>query len=847
MSASQTLPQHIEDVLVTHRRDFFKNAGLLAVSFGLFGAASKEAGAQSLAAAKGSAPYHDPDFRQIDSWIVIHEDNTVTFYVGKTDPGQGTGTAFRQLMADELDIAFDKTACIMGSTDITVDQVGSGGSTAIERDSWPMRRVAAEARRVLLEMGSQQLGVPVDQLAVNEAVIIVKADPSKRVTYGELIAGKKFNVTLTGNNINRVTGQAKTKSVPELRYTGQSIQRDDIPAKVDGSLKWAVDVKLPGMVHARNVKPPFACAKLTGIDEASVKSLPGFIKVLSKGNYVAVVCEREEQAIQAARKLKTSWEKPSKPPFPASEDVFNYMRAAETVQAADGPRSGESGQSEPRPAVEGDAELRGQASKSAEAGKAGMRMPPSQTPAAEKPRNRAPLAGPVIVGEPDEAFSGAANIIEAEYEIPFQGHTAFAGAHALADPSNGQMTVYTNDMKSYGMRRGIAEFLGMPHDQVRVIWMMGPQGFGRSAAEDAAFEAAWIAREIGRPVRMQWMRDEETAWDTKGPAFLVKMRGALGSDGNLVAYDYHARSCDYNHVGYNEPDTVLIAQLMGLRKVTPGAGSVAMPSDMYAIPNRKMAGEVVGLPMVWETPLRTGNLRDPNGPQPTFASESFIDEVAAATKTDPLNFRIKLVNAGTDDDSGFRRARSLAVLKAAAEKYGWDARPSPKPVGKENILTGRGIAYSFRGQTVVAQIAEVEVNRQTGHVWAKRLVCAHDCGLVVNPEGLRHTVECGTLHGLSRAIHEEIRFDTEKVTSRDWFSHPTLRHADTPERIDIVIVNGDPNPDRPDLPPYGAGEASLKPMLAAIGNAIYDATGVRIRRVPFRNDRVLSALKAAGV
>jgi CO/xanthine dehydrogenase Mo-binding subunit len=206
-----------------------------------------------------------------------------------------------------------------------------------------------------------------------------------------------------------------------------------------------------------------------------------------------------------------------------------------------------------------------------------------------------------------------------------------------------------------------------------------------------------------------------------------------------------------------------------------------------------------------------------------------------------------MIQAGTKDDEGFRRARSLAVLKAAAEKYGWDSRPSPKAPGKGDILTGRGIAYSFRGQSIVAQIAEVEVNRKTGHVWAKRLVCAHDCGLVINPDGLRHTVECGTLHGLSRALHEEVRFNTEKVTSLDWFSHPTLRHADVPERVDIVLVNGDPNPNRTDLPPYGAGEASLKPMLAAIGNAIYDATGVRIRRVPFRDDRVLAALKAAGV
>ncbi len=805
MSTSAGIPEQIEKVLLTHRRDFLRSAGMLAVSFGVYaGGLATQGDAQNTTTAQEQGPYQVPDFRKIDSWIVIHENNTATFYVNKTDPGQGTGTNFRQLMSDELDIPFDRTTCIMGSTDITVDGIGSGGSTAIERDSWPMRRVAAEARRVLLQMASDRFEVPVDQLMVRDAVITPKADPSKRVTYGELIGGKKFNVTLKGKDVFSVTGDAKTKLIPELKYTGQSLQRDDIPAKVDGSLKWAVDVKPTGMVHARNVKPPFACAKLTAIDESSVKNLPGFIKVVSKGNYVAVVCEREEQAIRAARQLKTTWEKPATAPFPASEDLFNYMRATAPVAP-------------PARSAAGDSEVRN------------------------------PGSTPVVVGNPDAAFSGAAKTFEAEYEIPFQGHTAFSGAHATADPSNGQMTIYSNDMKSYGMRRCVAAFLGMRADRVRVVWMQGPQGYGRTAAEDAGCEAAWIAREIGRPVRVQWMRDEETAWDTKSPAFLVKMRGALDAEGRLVAYDYDARSCDYNHLGYNEPDTVLIAQLMGIRKGRPANGTASLPSDMYEIPHRKMFGQVIGLPTIWETPLRTGNLRDPNGPQATFAAESFIDEAAAAAKADPLEFRLNLLHDGKGDDAGFRRARSIAVLKAAADAYGWDRRTSPKSRGTGDVLTGRGIAYSFRGQTVVAQIAEVEVNRRTGHVWAKRLVCAHDCGLVVNPESLRRTLECGTLHGLSRALHEEVRFNTEKVTSVDWLTHPTLRHADVPERIDIVLVNGDPNPHRPDLPPYGAGEATLKPMLAAIGNAIYDATGVRIRRVPFRDERVLAALKAAGL
>jgi CO/xanthine dehydrogenase Mo-binding subunit len=453
-------------------------------------------------------------------------------------------------------------------------------------------------------------------------------------------------------------------------------------------------------------------------------------------------------------------------------------------------------------------------------------------------------SNPIVVGDPDAALAGAAKVIEADYDVPFQGHTAISPAHATADPSNGQMTVYSNDMKSYGMRTGVATFLGMPRDKVRVIWMEGPQGYGRTAADDAGCEAAYLAKEIGRPVRVQWMRNEETAWDTKAPAFTVKLRGGLDAAGNLVALHYNAQAADYNHIGYNEPDTVLIAQLMGSRRAKPAPGSAATPSEMYAIPHRRMAAQVVSLPLVWETPLRTGNLRDPNGPQSTFASESFIDELAAAAKADPLEFRMKLLTAGTTDDAGFRRARSIAVVKAAAEAYGWDHRPSPKPRGAGDILTGRGVSYSFRGQTVVAEIAEVEVNRRTGHVWVKRLVCAHDCGLVINPEGLRHTIEGAMLHALSRALHEEVTFDTEKVTSVDWNSYPSLTHTDTPARIDVVLVNGDPNQNRSDLPPYGAGEASCKPMLAAVANAIYDATGVRIRRVPFRDKRVLAALKA---
>ena len=786
---------------MTTRRDFLKSSGMLVVGFAAT-PFDPFAAAEAVAFRQGG-PYPDPDFRQLDSWIVIREDNTATFFVGKTDLGQGTGTAFRQIMADELDIAYDKTSCVMGSTDVTVDQGGSGGSDALQTDGWPMRRVAAEARRVLLDMASTKLGVPATALVVSEGVVSVAADPARKVTYGELIGGRKFNVTLTGKNTDTTTGVARTKTVPELKVVGQSPRRYDIPAKVDGSLKWAVDARVPGMVHARNVKPPFAGATLVSIDESSVRGIPGFVRVVSKGNYVAVVCEREEQAIRAARQLKVNWQKPAAAPFPTSEDLFKYLRTTTPSSSS-------------APSVVGN-------------------------PDAVFSRNRD--VAPNVARDVARDFSPA-KIIEAEYDVPFQGHTALGPAHAMADPSNDQLTIYSNDMKSYGLRNGVAEFLKMPRDRVRVVWMEGPQAYGRTAADDAGFEAAFLAKELGRPVRVQWMRDEETAWDTKGPAYAFKMRGALDAQGNVLAIDYDARAADHNHLGYNEADTVLIAQLTGMRRGKPAAGRASTPSDMYVIPNRRNTLQVVPLPLVWETPLRTGNLRDPDGPQVTFASESFIDELAAAAGADPVEFRLKLLTASTTDDSGFKRARSIACIKAAAETYGWQPRKGPAPRASGDILTGRGIAYAYRSQTVVAQIAEVEVNRRTGHVWVKRIVCAHDCGLVINPEALKRTIECGTLHSLSRALHEEVRFDSEKMLSVNWATHPSMTHADTPERIDVILVNGDPSPNRPDLPHYGAGETVCKPTLAAVANAIYDATGVRLRRVPFRDARVLAALKA---
>ncbi len=772
------------------RRDFLRTSGLFV--FGLTAAGLAGAARQTDGSVR-SGPYPDPDFLDLDSWLVVDEDGRATFYIGKTDGGQGTGTATQQMLCDELDIAFDRATVVMGRTDRTVDQGGSGGSDAIERDAMVGRRVAAEARRVLLEMASERFGAPVEDLRVSEGVISLADDPSRTVGYGELVGGRRFDVALTGGNVNTTTGVAGIKPVQDLKLVGQSIPRTDIPAKVAGTFEWAVDVNLPGMVHARNVRPPYAGATLTAIDESSVGGIPGLIRVVRQGNYLAVVCEREEQAIDAAERLDVTWEKPAEAPFPSSDDLFDYMRSAEPVPDSDR------------------------------------------------------RVGAPVTGDPDAALAGASTVVEAAYDVPFQGHTAIGPAHAVADPSDGQMTIYTNDMKPYSHRTGIAEFLGMPPEQVRVIWMEGPQVYGRTAADDAGFEAAYLARELGRPVRVQWTRHEETAWDTKGPAFAIDLRGGLDADGNLVALDYQGRIANYAHVGYNQAQTVLIAQLMGRRPERPSPGGARGPDAMYHVPNRRQETRAVRFPLAYETPLRTGNLRDPNGPQTTFAAESFVDELAAAADADPVAFRLRLLGGASDDDAIFRRARSIAVVEAAAEAYGWDPRPSPRPVGSGRLLTGRGIAYAYRASTTVAVVAAVEVDRQTGRVWVRRMTCAHDCGLVINPDGLENTIQGNLLHGISRTLYEEVRFDGATVTSVDWRSHPTLTHRDAPERIDVVVVNGDPSPDRPDLRPYGAGEPSHRPVPAAIANAIHDASGVRMRRLPLGPDRVLGELQTAGI
>ena len=417
-------------------------------------------------------------------------------------------------------------------------------------------------------------------------------------------------------------------------------------------------------------------------------------------------------------------------------------------------------------------------------------------------------------------------MIEAEYEWPFQSHACMGPACALVEIKDGKVNCWSGTQKSHFVQEGLAATLGVPVADVHVKWLTGPGSYGRSDADDAAMDAAVMARAIGKPVRVQYTRAEGTGWDPKGPASIHRARAAIDAQGNVTAYEFSSKGFSRVDVNTNgsKPFDTLAGQALGV--ALKSGDNFGVPAESYEFANKRTSWETIAPLLDRSSPLRTSHLRDPVGPQIHFASESFIDEVAAGLNQDPIEFRLK----HTKD------ARDTALIKGAAQKFGWDTRPSPRKDQTGDKVSGRGIAYSQRNGTRVAVIAEVEVDRSTGKIFAKRFTVAHDCGQIINPDGLEKCIEGNIVQGISRTLWEEVKFDNKSVTSVDWQTYPILDITETPEKIDFVLIN------HPELPPTGAGEPSIRPVAAAIANAIFDATGVRIRRVPFSPDRVKQAL-----
>ena len=740
------------------RRGVLKGAGALIVTFSAPGAIAE-------AATPATTP-KPLDPTQLDSYLAVHRDGSVTVFFGKIDGGQGTDIGIAQIVAEELDLPVSRVAVVMGDTARTINQGGASGSFGITWGGKPMRHAACEARQTLLGLASQRLKAPADKLTVTDGVVSVIGAPAQKVTYGALIGGKFFNVPMKwngkiGNDLD-VEGTAQPKKPADYKVVGTSPKRRDVAAKVFAKPTYVTDVRVPGMLHARVIRPPVAGAVATSVDESSIAGIPG-VRIVQKQGFIAVLAEKEWNAIRAQQKLKISWSQPG-PAFPDPATIYDYIRQA-----------------------------------------------PVRKRTVEKE-----------TGSVDQAIASAAKVVTADYEWPFQSHASMGSACALAEYKDGKITLWTGTQKPHYARDGVAHLLDMPVENVHAIWRFGPGSYGRNDGGDAALEAAFLAKEVGRPVRVQGMRAEGIAWDAKGPASVHHARAGLDANGKIVAYQFESKGFSRLEIESNESDPAhsLIGQQWGVPlKPTDAFG---VPDEAYDVPNRQMVWETIAPLLDRVSPLRTSHLRDPIGPQVHFASESFIDELAFAAKADPVEFRLRHLSG-----------RDAAAVKAAAEKFGWQTRVSgPAADNKSDVVTGRGIAYVKRLFTIVAVAAEVEVDRRTGKVRVKRFAVAHDCGCIINPDLLRATIEGNIVQATSRSIWEQVKFDRQKVTSVDWETYPILDIAEAPEKVDIVLLN------HPEIPPTGAGEPSSRPVAAAIANAIFDATGVRQRRAPFRPEQI---------
>jgi nicotinate dehydrogenase subunit B len=749
------------------RRSVLLGGGALVVSIGA-GVTLETVLSISQAYAQGAKPPLTPD--QLSSYIAVNADGRVAAYFGKMDMGHGLHVAIGQIVAEELDVPFGSVRVFMADTATSVNQGGASGSTGIQLGGKQMRMAAAEARRVLVEMAAASLSTPADRLTVNDGVVSAIDDKAKNVSYAQLIGGQYFNVQLNWNkeygNALYAPGKAQPKAPSEHKIVGQPIKREDIAPKVFCQEDFCTDVKVPGMMHGRMIRPAVAGAVPVKVDDSAIKNIPGARVVWDKG-FLGVVADKEWDAIQAAEKLKVEWSV-QQPPFPEQASLHDYIRKASVRK----------------------------------------RMVEQQN------------------GDVDAAFKSAAKVIEAEYEWPFQSHASMGPACSLVEIKDGYVTCWSGTQKSHFVQNGLADILQMPVEKVHVIFKPGPGSYGRNDADDCAMDAAVLAKAAGRPVRLQYMRDQGTGWDPKGPASIHMAKAGLNAAGEVIAYEFTSKAFSRVDVDTNggKPQDTLTGQTMGV--VLKSGDGFGVPAESYAVANKRLAWETIPPLLDRASPLRTSHLRDPVGPQIHFASESFIDEVAAAVNADPIEFRL----------SHIKEPRDIAVIKAAAEKAKWETRPSPRRDQTGSKVSGRGIAYAQRNGTRVAIIAEVDIDRTTGKIWARKFTVAHDCGQIINPDGLVKCIEGNIVQGVSRALWEEVTFDRNAVTSVDWITYPILDITETPGQVDVVRIN------HPEIAPSGAGEPSIRPVAAAIANAIFDATGVRIRRVPFSPERVKAAL-----
>ena len=735
------------------------------------------------ALAADQAPIDDGE--DLGGGIQLSPDGRITVLSGKVELGTGLRTAMAAIVAGALGVPADAVTVIAGDTARTPDQGTTAGSKSIQSAGMDLAAAARIARQRLLDRAAYLLELPVTDLDLRSGRVIALHDTTIIVPLGDLVG--------LPDAAPPPTQPVRSRAVPDLAQDGstaraddrqpttdsegrgpggtvprETVQRIDIPGKLTGQPSYVHDLQLPGMLHARVVRPMARTVEGMGatvrhIDRDSIAGLPGIVEIIRSGDLVAVVAERDEQALRAAQQLRVEWDTTPLPPF------------AERYAAL---RSG--------PTVEEDVRT---------------------------------------VGDPAAAIAGSALTHTADYAHPWQAHASIGPSAAVADVRPDRATIWCASQGVFALRQALAPTLGLPESAVRVVHVEGPGCYGHNGADDVAGDAAVISQLVGRPVRVIWSRQGEFAWEGKGPAMVHTLTAGLDTTGAIIGWEMDVWAPTHSTRPSGHPGNLLAAQTKDPAAAFAPlgrSGGTRNAATTYAFPAQRVTAH-----WVTEPDLRPSALRSLGGLANSTANEQFMDELANRSGQDPVAFRRRHL-----DDP-----RAVAVLDAVARHAGWDT-PLPAPVGR--TLTGRGVAFArYEGAyAYAAVIADVRVDRDAGTVRVDRIVVAHDCGEIISPDGVRAQIEGNVIQGVSRALKEEVTWDTAGVTSLDWETYPVLRFDEVPA-IEIILI------DRPDQPAWGAGEPAICPVPAAIGNALSAAIGARLRQVPYTPARIPGALREA--
>lgn len=739
---------------ILDRRRVLAGSGSLILSFSL-----RNAFAQDQAAPPPTAPPSPPGSLKgapyLDSWIRIDADGSITVFTGKAELGQGFKTACQQIAAEELDVPFASLKLVTADTSRTANEGYTSGSNSMKESGTAVQHAAAQVRALLIAEAARRFELQAESLNTGNGAVI--APDGRRLAYGDLVAGEMLHV--------QAQAKSPLKDPAAYRIMGQPIPRVDIPAKVTGGAAYVQDIRLPGMVHARVVRPPGYGAELAAYDSAAVEKMPGVVKVLRDGNFLAVVAAKEYQAVQAMQALSSSakWRETAR--LPKQDNLREVLTGL-----------------------------------------------PSQDS--------------TIFQQGNPSATGA-RTIEATYTRPYQAHGSIGPSCAVAQSVDGIMTVWTHMQGVYPDRQAIAEMLRVPPASVRLIHVEGSGCYGHNGADDAAADAALIACALpGVPVRVQWTREQEHAWEPFGPAMVTRLKASLDGNGAISDWSFEVWSNTHS-MRPGGAGSMLAGQQMAQPFALPAPRPIPLPEgggDRNAIPIYKFPNARVMHHFIPDMPLRISAMRALGAYHNVFSIESFMDELAAAAGADPVEFRLKHL-----DD---RRGRD--AIEKAAQAFGWQKGQKPPP--------GRGYGFAFaRYKNLAAYCAiacEVEVNRQTGRPRLVRASAAVDSGQVVNPDGLINQIEGAILQSMSWTLYESVTFDEARITSIDWQTYPILRFDAVPERVDVHIIN------RPGQPFLGSGETGQGPAAASIANAIANATGKRLRDLPLTRKRIKEAIDA---